>query len=1084
MTTTLPTIQNHLNLAKQPNSMRDLFCQTLGWGKGQGAGQTMVLGAPVSQTLTAKPIAQLGTLPVFQIDWPDTTLPNVTQRRAVYHKLSQTALEHLMCYVTSDGKRLAFVWARDRGGKRVELRTLPYEASTHARTTIERLSALAFSFDEFDMFGAVRPSLVIERLNTAFDVEAVTREFFTHYREAFQAAEQSIKGVSGEARRLFTQKLFNRLMFIVFLERKGWLTFGGRTDYLRALWQAHLKERTTQPQVNFYADRLKLLFFMGLNNPHEANLMVINRGGYLGDRIGQVPYLNGGLFEEEADDKNGAIVVPDDALDEALTELFYRFNFTVSESTPLDIEVAVDPEMLGKVFEELVTGRHESGSYYTPRPIVAFMCREGLKGYLSAKLPKEKPEVIARFVDERGAAELRDPEAALAALKSVKVCDPACGSGAYLLGMLQELLSLRAGLFAAKHVDATTTYQRKLEIIQDNIYGVDLDQFAINIARLRLWLSLVVDYEGDNPPPLPNLDFKVEAGDSLAAPDPSGGLQLDMFRQQQIDDYFALKERYLESHHGEKQTLKKQVEAKKREIVTWARPRGGVAGFDWAVEFAEVFAEGGFDIVMANPPYVRQELLGKDYKESILKQIYSDVYIGTADLYVYFFARAQQLVKQLTGFGCFISSNKWLRASYGEKLCQNLLDKQDFRLVVDFGELPVFETASTFPAIFLWRKAAREQNTTRWVLVKDLEECYTEGILEYLQRNGESIPATQFGVGQPRIISSTKAVLVSTMQAKGMPLRKVVAEEVYRGITTGYNDAFVIDQETYDHITDKDLNSRNVIKPLLSGDDIRRYEIHFRDKYLIFSRRGINIRKYPSILNHLEEFRTNLTPKISSSEKKGRKPGLYQWYEIQDSTEYYKVFDAPKIVSSKMASEPRFVLDTEGHYLLNTTYCIAKPDWFLLGVLNSNILAAYLRQILVTFGDPDAKGRTEPRTEDLLDAPIPRASVVDQELIGKLAQEAQKLHFLRRSRTEKFLVSTGSARSRSSGRNPLEQPWTLDSADFTKKAKGIAESILRETQAETIKLASQIYQLEAEIDERVARLYGLGAADLKAIQGE
>ena len=657
MTTLLSNIQRSLDHAKQPNSMRDLFCQTLGWGKGQGAGQTIVITAPVSQTLTAKPIAQLGTLPVFQIDWPDTALPNVTQRRAVYHKLSQAALEHLLCYVTSDGKRLAFVWARDRGGKRVELRTLPYEVSTHARTTIERLSALAFHFNEFDMFGAVSPTLVVTRLNTAFNVEAVTREFFTSYGKAFKLAEQLITGVADEARRLFTQKLFNRLMFIVFLERKGWLTFNGRTDYLRALWQAHLKERATDPQANFYTDRLKLLFFTGLNTPHEVNVIDINRGGILANRIGQVPYLNGGLFEEEADDKNSAIIVPDDALDEALTELFYRFNFTVSESTPLDIEVAVDPEMLGKVFEELVTGRHESGSYYTPRPIVAFMCREGLKGYLSAKLPQEQADVIARFVDERGAADLRDPEATLAALKTVKVCDPACGSGAYLLGMLQELLSLRTGLFAARHVDATTTYQRKLEIIQSNIYGVDIDPFAVNIARLRLWLSLVVDYEGDNPPPLPNLDFKVEAGDSLQAPDPSGGEQIDWVRQQQVDDYVELKEQFLRSHHGEKQTLKKQVEAKKREIAAFTHPRGGVVGFDWAVEFAEVFAEGGFDIVVANPPFVRQELLRKDYKEAILKKIYSDVYIGTADLYVYFFARAQQLVKQLSGFGCFISSN-------------------------------------------------------------------------------------------------------------------------------------------------------------------------------------------------------------------------------------------------------------------------------------------------------------------------------------------------------------------------------------------------------------------------------------------
>ncbi len=172
-----------------------------------------------------------------------------------------------------------------------------------------------------------------------------------------------------------------------------------------------------------------------------------------------------------------------------LQDLFARFNFTVTESTPLDVEVAVDPEMLGKVFEELVTGRHESGSYYTPKPIVSFMCREALKGHLETRCPSES---IERFVDEHDATHLRDGEAVLEALRNVKCCDPACGSGAYLLGMMHELLDLRACLFAAnRKLDPIKNYERKLEIIQSNVYGVDLDPFAINIARLRLSLGRI-----------------------------------------------------------------------------------------------------------------------------------------------------------------------------------------------------------------------------------------------------------------------------------------------------------------------------------------------------------------------------------------------------------------------------------------------------------------------------------------------------------------------------------------------------------------------------------------------------------------
>ena len=326
---------------------------------------------------------------------------------------------------------------------------------------------------------------------------------------------------------------------------------------------------------------MNLLFFSGLNTVDELDIIGINRGGFLGERIGQVPYLNGGLFEQDELDKDGDALVPDEVWESTLKDLLYHYNFTVTESTPLDIEVAVDPEMLGKIFEELVTGRHESGSYYTPKPIVAFMCQEALKGYLQTACPNESQEAIAQFVERRDARGIRDPETVLMALRTVKVCDLACGSGAYLLGMLHELFDLRAALFATRKVDPLTAYQRKLEIIQHNLYGVDVDPFAVNIARLRLWLSLIVDFEGDTPPPLPNLDFKIEVGDSLTGPDPSGGLQPDLFRQQQVDEFFRLRGEYMQAHGGEKRSLLKRIEALRTEIAEWAHPGGGGGKVRW-----------------------------------------------------------------------------------------------------------------------------------------------------------------------------------------------------------------------------------------------------------------------------------------------------------------------------------------------------------------------------------------------------------------------------------------------------------------------------------------------------------------------
>ncbi len=243
--------------------------------------------------------------------------------------------------------------------------------------------------------------------------------------------------------------------------------------------------------------------------------------------FGSVPFLNGGLFEETDLDRRPGVTVPDGAVERVLRGLFDRFNFTVMESTPFDIEVAVDPEMLGKVFEELVTGRHESGAYYTPRPVVSFMCREALKGFLEGRDVGLPPEAVARFVDEHDASgiPLASAPKVGAALDEATIVDPACGSGAYLLGMMQELVELQTALYNVR-ADDRSLYDLKLHIIQRNLYGVDNDEFAVNIAMLRMWLSLAIEYEGERPEPLPNLDFKVVRGDSLLGPDPSAGVEV------------------------------------------------------------------------------------------------------------------------------------------------------------------------------------------------------------------------------------------------------------------------------------------------------------------------------------------------------------------------------------------------------------------------------------------------------------------------------------------------------------------------------------------------------------------------------
>lgn len=865
------------------------------------------------------------------------------------------------------------------------IRRIAIGPSERLRTAAERLAMLDLASLPPD---DLSPMAIQQRHDTAFDVEVVTRTFFTAYRQAFERTENSIRGLDDpEEARLFTQRLFNRLLFIVFLERKGWLRIAGRSDYLRALWESY-RDAPLAGETNFYADRLKLLFFSGLNNPGSVDITGITAQGFLSTRIGQVPYLNGGLFErEELDDRTG-VTVPDATFADLVTSLLYAYNFTVTESTPLDVEVAVDPEMLGKIFEELVTGRHETGSYYTPKPIVAFMCREALKAYLRDTCPDEPSSVLTAFVEERDAADLRRPESVLAALRHVRVCDPACGSGAYLLGMLHELVALRQALFASRAIDAGSTYARKLEIIQQNLYGVDIDPFAVNIARLRLWLSLMVDFDDTTPPPLPNLEFKIEVGDSLTAPAPAP-LQPDLFRQQDVARFFELKGAFLRAHGPEKTQLRAEITTLKASIAAWASEESGADAFDWAVDFAEVFTPQGdvgipgapgFDIIVANPPYVRQELQTPEQKARY-RQRYPGVYTGTADLYVAFYGRALQLLRR-GGVASFITSNKWLRAGYGKKLREHLAGSATVDTIIDFGDLPVFG-AIAYPQIIVFRRTAPSRGATvRALTVEDL------GIVDRL---GQAVAEEGWSQAQSTLRADGWALVrpaVSALMAKlrciGKPLGELLGGRIYYGIKTGYNQAFVIDGAARDRLVAEDARSAEIVRPWIRGRDIDRWRTMWSGEYLIFTRRGVDIDSYPAIKRHLSQFRDRLEPGVEG----GRKPGNYQWYEIQDTIDYYEVFDGPKIVYPHFNTRPEFAYDNSGTLGNDKTYVMPHAPLYLLGLLNSCVAFFYFRQVC-----PSVQQRyMEFRIIYLEQTPIPDASPADRAAIEGLVRRLLDLH--------------------------------------------------------------------------------------------
>ena len=720
---TSSAIRRHLEAIGKRDSLPLLFTQTLRWGAAKEHPFPVTVGAPVGRAVTAEPVAQLGGLPVFRVDWHRDRLPNVTERRAIHRALRDTYIEHLVCYVTPDQKRAAFVWARPRESK-TELRTLPYEVGGHARTTLDQLEKLAFSIEELGLYGEVPVTKVTDKLNAAFDVEAVNREFFRQYRDCFyeevKPAVAKILRKDADAHS-FTQLLLNRLMFCWFLQKKGWL--GGDPEYLLTLLN-----RAHSQQKSAYHDYLSFLFFNVLANPEEER-----RKRQPGDPHAswEAPFLNGGLFERtRLDDRFEDVPrlrqIPNSVFDSVLTNLFGKYNFTVEESTALDLQVALEPELLGTIFERLVTGRHETGSYYTPKPVVEFMCHEALAAHLRSAIPVLQSAVTESLVYDHDVSGLSPADASdgVHALDAIKVCDPACGSGAYLVTMLQELVAMYRAIYSESLRDPQKDYDLKLRIIERNLYGADIDDFAINIARLRLWLSLIVDNDETNwhkVKPLPNLDFKIEVGDSLTAPDPSDVVGGGLFRHQALQSAHRLariKGRFMRSFGAEKKELAEQVrtteEQLQKDLADSGNPPAPPDALDWRVAFAEVFSsdskdtdsQGGFDIVLANPPYVRADAQfkhvedeeerqaeieeWKEYRRSLKDGgIYETLY-EKWDLYLPFLERAHQLLRP-GGRMVYIISDAYNGAKYARRSHDFFVANSTVERIDFCSDIPLFD---------------------------------------------------------------------------------------------------------------------------------------------------------------------------------------------------------------------------------------------------------------------------------------------------------------------------------------------------------------------------------------------------------
>lgn len=763
-----------------------------------------------------------------------------------------------------------------------------------------------------------------------------------------------------------------------------------------------------------------------------------------------------------------------------LIDLLDSYRFTVDENTPLDEEVALDPELLGKVFENLLasynsdtrsTARKQSGSFYTPREVVDYMVDEALIAYFTRHLPdgerreQDFRQLLSHADTDHAFSEV-EADALVVAIEQLKVLDPACGSGAFPMGILaklfvvlkkldsdngrwreQNLTPLQQRLELAKRTPdpvqrgaeiddaeaalekhkrdfadpAYADYTRKLYLIEKCIFGSDIQPIAVQIAKLRFFISLIVSQPIDrsrpnwNITPLPNLETKIVAANTLFGV-PRHGAQGSLLddpaiaeKEAELRDanaaYFTSRTRATKKRRKEKvQKLHEELVALlKRDGFVSTRDAERMARWDPFDQnrFADFFdvewmfgmpraqdsSEAVFDIVIGNPPYVRQEEI-KELKP-LLKDVYKyECYTGTADLFVYFYERSIKLLKP-KGVLSFITSNKWYRTKYGENLRLFMATHTRLKNIIDFGDEAVF-TAIAYPTIVIAirRKeplnpppAADQVRTLIWTREHPVEEFPL-----VFQKAAFDVPQTKLAKAGWQLESPGRRKLLERVVSTGTPLRKYLGVRVSRGITTGLNQAFVIDDKTRARLIAEDANSSDIIKPFLRGNDVKRWRAKPQDLWLIFTRRPFSIDQYPAIKEHLSTFRAQLAPKPGGWDDKrdgkweGRKAGSYEWYEIQDNIAYWQELERPKIVSTKVSIEPTFSLDNEAYYLGNTAYFIPAGEdrLYLLALLNSTVSAYYARGRFVG----KQNGYYEVQPEALEAFPIPSATMQQKVTVG------------------------------------------------------------------------------------------------------
>lgn len=599
-------------------------------------------------------------------------------------------------------------------------------------------------------------------IKKAFSVEALSDDFFDEYRKQYAEFVKFLTGKeyvkkgnkwveqeTGEPDaqyftsfkeddklvRDYIKKMMGRIVFLYFLQSKGWLA--GNLHYMHDLFY----DASDEVKEDFLDKVLEPMFFGLLNTKPEdrSSAPLVNGVGvkYI-PNADEIPYLNGGLFQQEKIDEVDSVFPA--GMFQSLFDFFDSYNFTIDENDPNDAEVGVDPEMLGKIFENLLEDNKDKGAFYTPKEIVRYMCQESLTAYLQTGIEDaEVKEHIANFVKTNDVEELGGASSELAMsidqkLIDVKICDPAIGSGAFPMGLLRELYACRKSIEIFEEDNAADI---KRHIIQNNIYGVDIEKGAVDIARLRFWLALIIDEK--EPMPLPNLDFKIMQGNSLL--ESYKGVDLSQIQnkvkrgksvmirekrsnqmvvskpelslvfdeqdaQKNIQDIIKL---YFDvTDHVKRDDLRRQITLSIKDYIKKCGP--AIVGevddleipndqfFLWHTYFADVFEQGGFDIVIGNPPYGVS--IKDDYRKAVVASWGN---VPDYEIYYYFIVLAAPLLKK-RGIMSYIIPNTFLFNTFAKHFREMLVEKWNVLEILDCTKFPIFESAVVRNAINLFQK--------------------------------------------------------------------------------------------------------------------------------------------------------------------------------------------------------------------------------------------------------------------------------------------------------------------------------------------------------------------------------------------